>query len=135
WSFFYRGPLDLNPLMHATVVTLFRPRLRALRTEPAGAEQAPHVIRVGDDIEMVMDQVDDASTGLQPRAIARRFRPGDDQARQSTALCRAELRRSSGGRPGAQGGAALTAVRPLPSAGRAPGTPPAPRPHTHGAGD
>src|SRR4030095_7142943 len=104
------------------------PRLRALRTEPAGAEQAPHVIRVVDDIEMVMDQVDDASTRPQARAIAGRFRPGDDQARQSTALCRAELRRSSGGRPGAQGGAALTAGRPLPSAGGGAGGPRADRP-------
>jgi hypothetical protein len=94
--------------------------LRALRTEPAGAEQAPHVIRVVDDIEVVMDQVDDASTCPQARAIAGRFRPRDDQARQATALHRTELRRAPGGWPGAQGGAALTAVRPLPSADGAP---------------
>jgi hypothetical protein len=78
------------------------------------------VIRVVDDIEVVMDQVDDASTCPQARAIAGRFRPRDDQARQATALHRTELRRAPGGWPGAQGGAALTAVRPLPSADGAP---------------
>jgi hypothetical protein len=78
------------------------------------------VIRVVDDIEVLMDQVDDSSTGPQARAIAGRFRPRDDQARQPTALGRAELRRSPGGGPGAQASAALTSVRPLPSADGAP---------------
>jgi hypothetical protein len=118
--FFYRGPLHLDPLTHATVVTLFRARLGALRTEPAGAEQAPDVIRVVDDIEVVMDQIDDSSTGPQTRAVAGRFRPRDDQPRQSTALPRAELRRSPGGQPGAQASAALMSVRPLPAADGAP---------------
>src|SRR5262249_61744999 len=40
-SFFYGGPIHLNPLAHPTVVALFRPRLGALRTEGTGAEQAP----------------------------------------------------------------------------------------------
>jgi hypothetical protein len=78
------------------------------------------VIRVVDDIEVVMNQVDDSSTRPQARAIASRFRPRDDQARQSTALPRAEPRRSPGGRPGAQAGAAVPSVRPLPSADGAP---------------
>jgi hypothetical protein len=73
-----------------------------------------------DDIEVMLDQGDDSSTGPQARAIAGRFRPRDDQARQSTALPRTELRRAPGGRAGAQAGAALTSVRPLPSADGAP---------------
>jgi hypothetical protein len=102
------------------VVALFRPRLRALRTEPTGAEQAPHVIGVVDDIEVAMNQVDDAPTRPQARAIAGRFRPRDDQARQSPPLGGAELRQSPGGRSGAQARAALASVRPLPSADGAP---------------
>jgi hypothetical protein len=94
--------------------------LRSLRTEPTGAEQAPYVIRVVDDIEVVMNQIDDAPTRPQARAIAGRFRPGDDQARQAPALGRAELRRSPGGGPGTQAGAAPASVRPLPSADGAP---------------
>jgi hypothetical protein len=78
------------------------------------------MIRVIDDIEVVMDQIDDSSTGPQTRAIAGRFRPRDDQPRQSTALHRTELRRSPGGQPGAQASAALTSVRPLPPADGAP---------------
>jgi hypothetical protein len=68
------------------------------------------------DIEVVMNQVDDSPTRPQARAIAGRFRPRDDQARQSTALCRAELWRSPGGGPGAQAGVAQASVRPLPAA-------------------
>jgi hypothetical protein len=78
------------------------------------------VVRVVDDIEVVMNQVDDSPTRPQARAIAGRFRPRDDQARQPTALGRAELRRSPGGGPGAQAGAAQASVRPLPSADGAP---------------
>jgi hypothetical protein len=74
------------------------------------------VIRVIDDIEVVMDQVDDSPTRPQARAIAGRFRSRDDQARQALPLRRAELRRSPGGWSGAQAGAALTAVRPFPAA-------------------
>ena len=78
------------------------------------------MVRVVDDIEVVMNQVDDSPTRPQARAIAGRFRPRDDQASQSTALPRRELRWSPGGRPGAQAGAALPSVRPLPSADGAP---------------
>src|SRR4030095_16752409 len=81
WSLFYGGHIDLDPLAHATVVALFRARLRALRTESAGAEQATHMVRVVDDREVVMNQVDDSPTRPQARAIACRFRSGDDQAR------------------------------------------------------
>src|SRR5215471_1763058 len=73
WSFFYRGPLPLDPLPHATVVALLRARLWALRTEPTGAEQAPDVVGVIDDREMVTDQVDDSPTRPQARPIAGRF--------------------------------------------------------------
>jgi hypothetical protein len=102
------------------VVALFRARLRALRTEPTGAEQASHVIGVVDDIEVVMNQVDDSPARPQARAIAGRFWPSDDQARQSLPLGGAELRRAPGGRPGAQARAALASVCPLPSADGAP---------------
>ena len=78
------------------------------------------MIGVVDDIEVVMNQVDDSPTRPQARAIAGRFRPRHDQARQPTALDRAELRRSPGGWPGAQASAALASVRPLPSADGAP---------------
>ena len=78
------------------------------------------MVRVVDDIEVVMNQVDDSPTRPQARAIAGRFRPRDDQPRQSTALHRTELRRAPGGRPGAQAGAALASMRPLPSADGAP---------------
>src|SRR5262245_47512463 len=74
-SFFYRGPIDLDPLAHAPVVALFRARLGALRTEATGAEQAPHVIGMVDDREVPTDQVDNASTGPQAGAIAGCFRP------------------------------------------------------------
>jgi len=74
------------------------------------------VIGVVDDIKVVMNQVDDAPTRPQARAIAGRFGSRDDQARQSLSLGGAELRGSPGGRPGAQAGAALASVRPFPSA-------------------
>jgi hypothetical protein len=90
--------------------------LRSLWTEPAGAEQAAHVIGVVDDIEAVTNQVDDSPARPQARAIAGRFRPSDDEARQSLPLGGSELWRSPGGRPGAQASAALASVCPLPSA-------------------
>src|SRR5437867_453768 len=37
--FFYPGPVLLDPLAHAAIVALLGARLRALRTEAAGAEQ------------------------------------------------------------------------------------------------
>jgi hypothetical protein len=119
-NFFYRGPINPEPLTHAPVVALFRARLGSLRTEATGAEQAPHVIRMVDNIEVLTDQVDDASTRPQAGAIAGRLRPGHHQTRQSTALRGAKLRRSPGGRPGAEAGAALSSVGPLPSPDGAP---------------
>jgi len=94
--------------------------LWALRTEPTGAEQAPDVVGVIDDREMVTDQVDDSPTRPQARPIAGRFGPRDHQARQSLPLRGGELRRSTGGRPGAQARTAVASVRPLPSADGAP---------------
>jgi hypothetical protein len=73
-----------------------------------------------DDIEAITDQVDDSSARPQAGAIAGRFRPGNDHARQSTALRGVELRRSPGGRPGAEAGAALSSVGSLPSPDGAP---------------
>jgi len=119
-EFFLPWPNPLDPLPHTTVVALLRARLWALRTEPTGAEQAPDVVGVVDDSEMVTDQVDDAPTRPQARPIASRFGPRDHQARQSLPLRGGELRRSTGCRPGAQARTALASVRPLPSADRAP---------------
>jgi hypothetical protein len=110
----------LDPLAHPAVVALFRARLGSLGTEATRAEQAAHVIRMVDDIEVLSDQVDDASTRPQARAIASRFRPGDDQARQAAALRGAQLRRSTRGWPGAQASAALSSVRALPAPDGAP---------------
>src|SRR5262249_60112987 len=95
--------------------------------EPTGAEQTPHVIGVVGDLKVVMNQVDDSPTRPQARAIAGRFGSRDDQARQPLSLGGAELRRSPGGRPGAQAGAALASMPPLPSAGGAASRTPTPR--------
>src|SRR5439155_1470206 len=43
-SFFYPGPVVLNPLAHALIVALLGPRLRPLRTEATRTEQAADVI-------------------------------------------------------------------------------------------
>jgi len=85
-----------------------------------------------DDIEVMADQVDDASTRPQAGAIAGRFRPGDDQARQAPALQGAELRRSTGRRPSAQPSGSLSAVRSLPSPDGAPINTEAIRHHMNG---
>ena len=114
------------------VVALFRARLWSLRTEPTGAEQAPDVIGMIDDIEVVMNQVDDSPARPQARAITGHFRPGNDHARQSTALRGAEFRRSPRGRPGAEAGAALSSVGPLPSPDGAPIDAQAVRHHMNG---
>ena len=119
-SFFYRGPIPVDPLAHPTIVALLRARLGSLRAEATGAKQAPHVIRMVDDIEVMPDQVDDAPTRPQAGAIAGRFRPGHDQARQSTALRGAELRGSTRGGAGTQPVATVSSVHPLPSTDGAP---------------
>src|SRR5262245_25498563 len=131
-SFFYRGPLHLDPLTHATIVALFGAWLGALRSEATGAEQASHVIGMVDDLEVSTDQVDDSSTRPPAGAIAGRFGPGHDQAHQSTALPGADLRRSPRGRPGAEAAPALSSVGPLPSPHGAPIDAEAVRHHMHG---
>jgi hypothetical protein len=68
-----------------------------------------------DDVEVGTDQVNDPSTRPQAGTIAGRFRPGDHQTSQSVPLGRGQLRGSTGGRPGAQAGAALSPVGALPS--------------------
>jgi hypothetical protein len=73
-----------------------------------------------DDIELTTDEIDDPSTRPQAGEIASRFRAGDHQARQSAPLRRVEFRGSTRRRAGPQSGAALSTVRPLPSADRAP---------------
>src|SRR5882672_6760295 len=81
-SFFYPGPGLLDPLAHATIVTLFGPRLGPLRTEPARPKQSPDVIRMVDDLELVADDIDDPPARPEARGVARRFWPRHDQARQ-----------------------------------------------------
>jgi len=85
-----------------------------------------------DDIEVVADQVDDSPTRPQAGAIAGRFGPGDDQARQVPALCGIELRRATGRRPGAHSRASLPSVRSFPSPDRAPINPEAIRHYMNG---
>jgi hypothetical protein len=94
--------------------------LRSLRREATGTEQAPYVIRMVDDIEVLPDEIDDASTRPQAGAIAGHFWPGDDQARQAPPLRGAELRRPPGGRPSPQARPALSSVGPFPSPDGAP---------------
>jgi hypothetical protein len=106
--------------------------LRALRAEATGAEQAPHVIRVVDDREVLPDQVDEAATRPQAGAVAGGFRPGDDHARKAAALGGAQLRRAAGGWPGAQSSAALSSVGSLPAANGTPIDAEAVRHHMHG---
>src|SRR5262249_14864506 len=108
WSFFYRGPVALEPLAYPTVVALFRAWLGSLRPEATGAEQSPDVIRMVADVEMLPNQVDDASTRPQAGAIAGRFRSCDDQAHEAPALPRIEFRRPPGCWAGAQARAALS---------------------------
>src|SRR5215813_2008459 len=118
--FFYRRPIHLDPLPDATIVALFGPRLGPLRTEATSAEQASDVIRMVDDIEVMANQINDASAGPEARGVAGSFRAGDDEARQSTALGGAELRRPTRGRLGAEASAALASVGSLPSPDRPP---------------
>ncbi len=117
-SFFYSGPVVLNPLAHAAIVTLLGPRLRPLRTEATCPEQTADVIGMVDDLELLTNQIDDPAARPQARAIADGFRPGDDHARESPPLRPRELRRSTGGPAGAQAGATLSSVHPLPSTDR-----------------
>jgi hypothetical protein len=72
-QFFYLGPVDANPLAHPW--SCVWPRLRPLRAEAAWAKQAPDVIGMVDDGEMLRDQVDDPAARPQVRAIPGRFRP------------------------------------------------------------
>src|SRR5439155_10183583 len=114
-SFFYPGPVVLNPLAHALIVALLGPRLRPLRTEATRTEQAADVIGMVDDLELLTNQIDDPPARPQACAIAGGFRPGDDHTRESPSLRRRELRRSTGGPAGAQAGPPLSSVHPLPS--------------------
>src|SRR5215470_18398289 len=131
-SFFYRGPLNLDPFAHATIVALFRARLGSLRTEATGPEQPPDVIGMVEDIEAIADHLDDAPTRPQAGAIPGGFRPGDNEAGQLPALQDAELRRSPGRRPRAETGRALSSVGPLPTPDGAPIDPEAVGHHMNG---
>jgi hypothetical protein len=73
-----------------------------------------------DDIEVATDEVDDPPARPQAGAIAGRFWPGHDEARQSLPLGGGQLRRATGGGPGAEADAALSSVRPLPATDRPP---------------
>src|SRR2546425_6993414 len=123
-SFFYPGPVLLDPLAHAAIVALLRARLGALRTEAARPQQSSDVIRMVDDLEVVADDIDDPPARPEARGVAGGFRSGHDPARQLPPLRRRQLRRSTGRRACAQAGATLSAMRPLPSTDRAPNLPP-----------
>src|SRR5262249_51570023 len=95
--FFYRRPIHLDPLPDATIVALFGPRLGPLRTEATSAEQASDVIRMVDDIEVMANQINDASAGPEARGVPAASGPATTR--------RASRRRwaalSFDGRPGA----------------------------------
>jgi hypothetical protein len=119
-SFFYPGPVPVDPLAHATIGALLGARLGALRTEAARPEQAAHVIGMVDDLEVVTDEVDDPSAGPQAGRVAGRLRPSHHHAGQLPPLRRGQLGRSAGCCAGAQASPALASVRPFPPANRAP---------------
>jgi hypothetical protein len=85
-----------------------------------------------ENIEAIADHLDDSPTRPQAGAIAGGFRPGDDKAGQVPALQGAELRRSTGRRPRAEPGGALSSVGPLPTPDGAPIDPEAVRHHMNG---
>jgi hypothetical protein len=91
-----------------------------LRAEATRAQESADVIRVVVDVELLTDEVDEPSARPQVRAVPGRFRPRDDEARQSLPLLRRELGRPTRCGAGAQPRAALPPVRPLPSTHRAP---------------
>src|SRR2546427_4531468 len=127
-SFFYPGPVLLDPLAYATIVALLRARLGPLRTEATRPQQSPDVIRMVDHLELVTDDVHDPPARPKARGVARRFRPRHDQAHQLPSLGRRQLRRSARRRACSKAGAALPPVGSLPSADGAPNPPPAPAP-------
>src|SRR5215813_12661294 len=131
-SFFYRGPIDLDPLAHAPVVALFRARLGALRTEATGPEQPPDVVGMVEDLEAIADQLNESPTRPQAGAIAGGFRSGDDEAGQVPALDGAELGRSTGRWSRAETGGALSSVSSLPTPDGAPIDTEAVRHHMNG---
>src|SRR5437899_5952128 len=115
-SFFYPGPVLLDPLAHAAIVALFGAWLGPLRTEATRPEQPADVIRMVGDLEVVADEVDDPPAGPQACPVAGRFGSRHDQARQLTLLRCRQLRRSARRRPRTKTGAALPPMRPFPSA-------------------
>jgi hypothetical protein len=119
-SFFYAGPVLLEPLAHTTIIALLGARLRTLRTEATRPQQTPDVIRMVDHLELAADDIDDPPARPPARGVARRCWPRHDQARQLPALGRRQLRRSPRRRARAQPGTAVPAVRSLPSPHRAP---------------
>src|SRR5256712_11680623 len=102
-SFFYPGPVLLDPLADATIVALLRARLGPLRTETARPQQSSDVIRMVDDLEAVADDVDDPPARPEARGGVGGFRARHDQARQLPPLRRARLRRAAPHRPRAKG--------------------------------
>src|SRR2546425_1974890 len=113
-SFFYPGPVLLDPLAHTAIVALLRARLGAQRTETARPQQSSDVIRMVDDLELVADDVDDPPARPQARAVAGRFRSRHDHAHQLTPLSGRQLRRSTRRRTCAKTAAAVSTGRPLP---------------------
>src|SRR3989442_12868669 len=113
-SFFYPGPVSLDPLAHAAIVALLRARLGALRTEAARPQQSSDVIRMVDDLEAVANDVDDPPARPEARRGDRGLPGRHDHARQLPPLRRRQLRRATRRRAGAKARPALPPMRALP---------------------
>src|SRR2546427_2239142 len=93
-EFFYLHPFSLTPLTDPAIVALFGARLGPLRAEATGPQQSADVVGMVDDVKAGADYLDDPSTGLETRAIARGFRPGHDRAHQVASLRGGQLGRA-----------------------------------------
>src|SRR2546428_13174833 len=85
-SFFYPGPVLLDPLAHAAIVALFGAWLGPLRTEATRPEQPADGIRMVGDLAVVADEVDDPPAGPQALSVGRRLRAPPDPTRPLTPL-------------------------------------------------
>lgn len=63
--FFNARPVPLNPQSYAPIVAFFGRDLRALRSQPAGAQEAVDMIGMIGDLEAILQELHNARTGPQ----------------------------------------------------------------------